>query len=38
MGYHVRSGRHAITRYDWEQYVAFVRSHMEDTVVEKKNE
>ncbi|HME51165.1 MAG TPA: recombinase family protein [Candidatus Lokiarchaeia archaeon] len=28
MGYHVRSGRHAITRYDWEQYVSFVRLQM----------
>ncbi len=28
MGYHIRSGRHAITRYDWECYMNFADKHL----------
>ncbi|WP_237607399.1 glucuronyl esterase domain-containing protein [Roseimaritima sediminicola] len=27
LGYHVRSGGHAVTAFDWQQYIAFARKH-----------
>jgi hypothetical protein len=27
VGYHVRAGKHEITEFDWEQYLAFAEMH-----------
>jgi hypothetical protein len=31
MGYHRRSGGHAVTSYDWQQYLHFAEQHLQPT-------